>query len=52
MTASVSGLTYDAASDMYTYVWRTEKAWTSTCRELTLRFRDGSTRVARFTFTK
>jgi mannan endo-1,4-beta-mannosidase len=52
VTASVSGLTYDAASDMYTYVWRTDKAWTSTCRELTLRFRDGSTRVARFTFTK
>jgi hypothetical protein len=52
VTATVSGLSYDPASDMYTYVWKTDKTWASTCRELTLKFRDGSSRVARFTFTR
>jgi hypothetical protein len=31
-TAGGSGLSYDAASDRYVYVWKTEKAWAGSCR--------------------
>jgi sugar lactone lactonase YvrE len=51
MTAGASGLSYDAASNRYTYVWKTDAAWTG-CRQLVLRFNDGSQRVANFQFTK
>jgi hypothetical protein len=47
---SESGLRYDAASDTYTYVWKTEKSWEGTCRELILKLNDGRERVAFFTF--
>ena len=46
------GLTYDAASDTYNYVWKTEKAWAGTCRQLVLKFDDGSVQRANFKFTK
>ena len=32
------GLTYDATSDTYTYVWKTTKSWAGTCRRLILKF--------------
>ena len=41
-------LSYDAASQQYTYLWRTDKSWRG-CRDLVLRFRDGSSVTARFT---
>ena len=34
----------------YTYVWKTDKAWAGTCRELLVRFVDGTIHVARFQF--
>lgn len=37
-----SGLTHDAATDTYTFVWKTDKAWSNTCRRLTVEFSDGS----------
>lgn len=49
-TTSPSGLTYDASSDRYTYVWKTESAWSGTCRQFTLRLADGTDHLARFTF--
>jgi HYR domain len=49
-TASESGLSYDAASDTYTYVWKTEKSWEGTCRQLIVRLNDGRERVAFFKF--
>ena len=49
MSAGGSGLTYDPASDLYTYVWKTDKAWAGTCRQLVLSFADGTT-VVRATF--
>jgi hypothetical protein len=49
VAAGVSGLTYDAGSDTYTYVWKTQKSWTG-CRRLTLEFADGSTQEAIFQF--
>jgi hypothetical protein len=49
-TAGSSGLTYDAASDTYTYVWKTSKAWAGTCRQLLVRLDDGSVHTAMFRF--
>jgi predicted extracellular nuclease len=51
-TAGQSGLRYDAATDTYTYVWKTQKGWAGTCRELSLALVDGTTHVALFEFTR
>lgn len=51
-TAGTSGLTYDAAADQYVYVWKTEKAWANTCRQLTVKLSDGTNHVASFSFAK
>jgi hypothetical protein len=50
VTAGGSSLSYDAASDTYTYVWKTEESWAGTCRQLIVRLNDGSERVAFFKF--
>src|SRR6266542_1517326 len=50
VTAGGSSLSYDAESDTYTYVWKTEAPWAGTCRQLILRLNDGSERVALFKF--
>src|SRR6266508_4063415 len=50
VTAGGSSLSYDAESDTYTYVWKTEKSWAGTCRQLIVRLNDGSERVAFFKF--
>ena len=51
-TAGASALTYDAASDRYQYVWKTDKNWAGSCRQLELKFSDGSVQTALFDFTK
>jgi hypothetical protein len=48
VTAGNSALTYDAASDQYTYTWKTDKAWVGTCRRLIVGFVDGTTQRADF----
>ncbi|HEX8723402.1 MAG TPA: PxKF domain-containing protein [Pyrinomonadaceae bacterium] len=48
--ASNSGLNYDAASDRYIYVWKTQSAWKDTCRQLVVTLNDGSTHTALFKF--
>jgi len=45
-----STLTYDATSDTYSYIWKTDKAWANTCRRLTVRFVDGTVAEADFQF--
>jgi len=50
-TATKSGLTYDATSGLYTYVWKTDRAWKGTCRELNLKLADGSDHKVQFQFT-
>jgi len=50
ISAGGSGLTYDAAADRYTYVWKTQKAWKGTCRILSVRLTDGSEHFAKFRF--
>jgi hypothetical protein len=49
-SAGSSSLSYDAASDQYKYVWKTDSAWAGTCRQLTVTLRDGSTHTAKFKF--
>jgi hypothetical protein len=48
VTANTSGLTYDASSGQYTYVWKTDKGWAKSCRELAVQFKDGSVHLALF----
>ena len=50
VSAGASGLSYDATSDQYTYVWKTEKAWSGQTRELVLKLTDGSEHTANFQF--
>jgi hypothetical protein len=50
VTAGSSSLTYDATADQYTYVWKTDKAWTKTCRQLAIQLTDGSVHRANFSF--
>jgi len=50
VTAGNSSLSYDPASDQYTYVWKTGKAWTGTCRQLIVALADGTEQRANFKF--
>jgi hypothetical protein len=49
-TPGASGLQYSASTQIYTYVWKTQKAWSGTCRRFVLRLDDGTVRVAEFRF--
>ena len=49
-TAGSSGLSYDPDTDAYNYKWKTEKAWSGTCREFTLGLADVSYHTALFQF--
>ena len=49
-TTANSGLTYDALTAIYTYVWKTDKAWRGKCATLNVRLGDGSDRTAEFQF--
>jgi len=48
MTAGGSGLQY--LDGVYAYVWKTDKTWAGTCRELRVTLVDGSTHTADFQF--
>jgi hypothetical protein len=50
VTASNSGLQYDPITDLYTYVWKTNKSWAGTCHQLTVKLSDGTSHVAHFQF--
>ncbi len=52
VTAGSSGLQYDPLTDQYIYVWKTDKSWSNTCRQLQVKLIDGTTHVANFKFTK
>jgi len=52
LTAGSSSLSYDAASDMYTYIWKTNKSWAKSCRRLIVKLSDGSEHTADFGFVK
>lgn len=49
-TAGASGLSYDAVTDTYTYVWKTQRSWSRSCRQLVVQLDDATTHVAEFQF--
>jgi len=49
-SAGGSGLKYDATTDQYSYVWKTERVWAGQCRQLSVKLRDGQVQVANFQF--
>lgn len=50
VTASNSSLSYSPTSDTYTYVWKTERTWAGTCRQLVVKLSDGTIHRANFQF--
>jgi hypothetical protein len=48
VTANASGLTYDATTDTYSYVWKSDKSWAGTCRQLVVTTKDGAVHRANF----
>ena len=41
---------YNSATGVYTYVWKTNKAWCNTCRQFIVKLKDNTTHVANFRF--
>ncbi|HLF73139.1 MAG TPA: PxKF domain-containing protein, partial [Anaerolineales bacterium] len=52
VTAGSSSLSYDPLTDTYTYVWKTNKSWANSCRQLVILLNDGTFHRANFKFTK
>lgn len=52
VSSSSSTLTYSPGTDVYTYVWKTDKAWAGTCQKLVITFRDRTIAEALFKFGK
>jgi cysteine-rich repeat protein len=52
VNAGGSSLNYDPISGQYNYVWKTDKGWAGSCRQLTLKFSDGTMKYAYFKLTK
>lgn len=50
VTAGSSSLSYDLSTDTYIYVWKTERTWAGTCRQLILKLDDGTFHRANFRF--
>lgn len=51
-TAGAGSLSYDAASQRYNYVWKTEDSWAGTCRTFNMTLNDGSSHQAMFRFVR
>jgi len=50
VSAGGSSLQFDPTTGLYTYIWKTDKAWAGTCRQLVIGFADGSFARANFKF--
>jgi len=49
-TPGNSGLHFDPSTNTYNYVWKTDKGWGGTCRQVEMEFVDGSVLRANFQF--
>ena len=45
-----SSLSYAAGADQYRYIWKTDKTWANTCRQLVIKLNDGTYHRANFKF--
>ena len=52
VNAGGSSLHYDLTSDQYIYVWKTEKGWANSCRQLVAVLKDGNLYRANFKFIR
>jgi glycosidase len=52
VSATANSLNYDAATAQYTFVWKSDKAFAGSCKQLVLKFSDGTTRTATFRFAR
>jgi hypothetical protein len=52
VTSGGSSLSYDPSTGQYGIVWKTDKSWAGTCRQLTVKLADGSSHSANFAFTR
>lgn len=52
VTPGSSSLSYDTLTQTYNYVWKTDKAWAGTCRQLEVKLADGTSHFANFQFKK
>ena len=50
VTAGQSSLSYDGANNQYSYVWKTDKTWANTCRQLIIKMKDDTEHFANFKF--
>jgi hypothetical protein len=48
----VRGQAAAARTDTYVYVWKTDRSWANTCRQLIVKLDDGSVHRANFQFTR
>jgi hypothetical protein len=52
VAAGGSSLSYDSLTQTYTYVWKTDKTWAGTCRQLQVKLADGTSHFANFQFKR
>lgn len=52
VTAGGSSLSYDASVGQYIYVWKTDRLWAGTCRQLVVKLDDGTVHRANFKLMK
>jgi hypothetical protein len=50
VTAGSSSLSYSVSTGIYNYVWKTEKSWVDTCRQLKVTLVDGTVHITNFKF--
>jgi hypothetical protein len=52
VNARSSSLSYNANTGMYTYLWKTDKAWVGSCRQLNVKLNDLTEHTALFKFRR
>ena len=50
LSDNTSNLSYDSTAKQYNYVWKTEKSWSGSCRQLIVGLVDGQSYILNFIF--